>query len=93
MSIERTKQFLIKALQELPNKEEFSETRSHLKRSLRSIELNEDKKQRKSKNLNLHSQWQFDIEQGMLMGPTTNLDSAVSKIDKMIDEIEGQIKE
>lgn len=93
MSIERTKHFLLKALQELPNKQEFSETRSHLNRSLRSIEINENKKQKKSKNLDLHSQWQFDLEQGMLMGPTNNLDSAVSKIDKMIDEIEEQIKE
>ena len=93
MSVERSKQFLVKALQELPNKQEFSETRSYLNRSLRSIELNENKKQKKAKNLDLHSQWMFDMEQGSLTNPSINFNSAISNIDKMIDEVEKQIKE
>ena len=93
MAIDKSKQFLVRALQELPQGTTFGEVRNHLNRALKKMEGVESKKQKKNSAPDISQDWNFDIQQGILSGPIVNPHQALATIDKMIEGVKDSLIE
>lgn len=89
----RSKEFLQRALNELPADFALGEVRGHLRTALRKLEHVEGKRSKRSQQTTPTpaQQWEFDVKKG-LMNPFTQV-GTLETVEKMIEDEQKKLEE